>query len=167
MRMVRGPGLGALRLLLAAVPPSCGGFLMRVLPNSHLGFENPSRVVIPENHPSLGMPEKALQEAVLGLADLLGYAAYHTFDSRRSSPGFPDVVLAGRDRIIFAELKSHTGRITKAQERWLRLLADSGGEVYLWRPRDWLNGSIETILRVGDVSHAVDPNQLSIEGVPV
>lgn len=48
--------------------------------------------------------------------------------------GFPDLVLAHRRtrRVLFAELKRDTGRVTPEQTEWLEAL---GGEV--WRPADF------------------------------
>ena len=39
--------------------------------------------------------------------------------------------------MIFAELKSNTGRLSKEQGDWLEDLAGAGVESYLWRPKDW------------------------------
>jgi hypothetical protein len=93
------------------------------------------------------LTERELQNAVIELAGYLGWRTYHTHDSRRSNPGFPDLVLV-RDRLIFAELKSAKGRLSPAQQFWLADLEhDAGQEVYVWRPSDWLDGTIEQILR--------------------
>lgn len=62
--------------------------------------------------------------------------AYHTHDSRRSEPGFPDLVLVKGTRLIFAELKADTGRVSPAQQRWLDALGATSRAV-VWRPRDW------------------------------
>ena len=48
------------------------------------------------------MTEKEFQRLVVDYATLHGWMHYHTHDSRRSTPGFPDLVLV-RERIIFAE----------------------------------------------------------------
>lgn len=94
------------------------------------------------------MTEADFQQQVLDLARLYRWRAYHTHDSRRSEPGFPDLVLLRAPRLIFAELKTARGRLTRAQCDWLEDLgqvadagrssrADRGGvEVYLWRPAD-------------------------------
>lgn len=83
-------------------------------------------------------PEKDFQQNVIDLARLAGWLHYHTFDSRRSAPGFPDLVLARGRRVIFAELKSERGTLTPEQERWLEALrAAQGIETYVWRPGDW------------------------------
>ena len=85
--------------------------------------------------------ERAFQEAVLQLARLHGWLAYHTHDSRRSQAGFPDLVLVRGQRVVFAELKSAKGRVRPAQRVWLDRLEAAGAETYLWRPSDW-DGSI-------------------------
>ena len=86
---------------------------------------------------------------VTELATLTGWLVYHTYDSRRSQAGFPDLVLARADRLIFAELKTDKGRIRPAQIEWLDRLgavasSQPGISVYLWRPKDW--AGIEKIL---------------------
>jgi hypothetical protein len=76
------------------------------------------------------MTEKQFQRQVLQLARFYGWKAYHTFDSRRSCDGFPDLVLAKLGRTpIHAELKTQTGEVSPEQIAWLESL---GG--YLWRP---------------------------------
>jgi len=79
------------------------------------------------------MTERELQAAVIDLAKLLNWSYYHTYSSRRSVAGFPDLVLV-KDRIIFVELKSETGRLTKEQEQWRDSLRVAGVEWYLVRP---------------------------------
>jgi hypothetical protein len=83
-------------------------------------------------------PERDLQAAVIDLAERLGWATYHVYDSRRSNSGFPDLVLLKGSRLIFAELKSAKGKLSRTQELWLaRLRLVPGIEVYEWRPADW------------------------------
>lgn len=81
------------------------------------------------------IPERTFQTQVRSLARLLGWIPYHTFDSRRSDQGFPDLVLV-RDRVVFAELKTPKGRLSSHQEIWLEALRNAGAEVYVWRPGD-------------------------------
>ena len=82
--------------------------------------------------------EKGFMAAVLQLAKIHGWRTYHTFDSRRSTAGFPDLTLVRGPRCIMAELKSATGKVTKDQAAWLAALgAVQGVEVALWRPKDW------------------------------
>lgn len=92
--------------------------------------------------------EHDLQEAILHAAALLGWEPYHTFDSRRSPPGFPDLVLVRPPRCLFAELKMPSGRLTRDQARWRLLLAACPGlEYHLWTPREWVSGHILEVLR--------------------
>lgn len=82
--------------------------------------------------------EHDFMQQVLDLARLTGWRAYHTHDSRRSEPGFPDLVLLRGDCLIFAELKTSSGRLTAAQLEWLGAL-DGVERVasVCWRPADW------------------------------
>lgn len=115
-----------------------------------------------------GISEAQFQARVIGLARRAGFGLadggpkgtpldliYHTFDSRRCAPGFPDLCLLkpGEDlqaaktaRLIFAELKKEAGRLTPQQNTWLSALRSVGPpvEVYVWRPSDW--ESIKRIL---------------------
>jgi hypothetical protein len=101
---------------------------------------------------ALQMREKQLQATIEQLAKYLGWRVYHTYDSRRSNPGFPDLCMvhAGQERVVWAELKSTTGRLTKAQREWLDDLEAAGQECYLWRPSSWVSGEIHRILQKPD-----------------
>jgi hypothetical protein len=100
--------------------------------------------------------EAAFQRQIEQLAGFYGWTTYHTHDSRRSAPGFPDLVLVRPPELIFAELKTDKGRIRPEQQQWLTMLyevsvaverAVSRGPVsdeldpridtYVWRPRDF------------------------------
>lgn len=93
--------------------------------------------------------EKDFQRQVVELADYCGWLCYHTHDSRRSAPGFPDLVLTRPPRLVFAELKTEKGRIRPEQSVWLEALASctEPPESYLWRPRDL--GEIQALLKRG------------------
>jgi hypothetical protein len=81
--------------------------------------------------------EKDWQTTVKDLVKRLGWRRpYHTFDSRRSEPGFPDLVLV-RDRVVFLELKRETGKLSAAQTDWLTMLIRARAEVYIARPSDF------------------------------
>jgi hypothetical protein len=97
---------------------------------------------------TLKQTERQFQAAVVEYAEMMGWRVYHTFDSRRSASGFPDLVLVRERKLIFAELKADKGRVSQAQVEWLNDLAGvrtntrgdgfgSGIEVELWRPSDW------------------------------
>ena len=64
--------------------------------------------------------ERELQASVVELATVLGYRVYHTFDSRRSAPGFPDLILIRDTRLVAIECKSSTGKLSDPQREWLR-----------------------------------------------
>lgn len=81
------------------------------------------------------MTEKEWTAQVVELARTLGYKRYHTYRSKHSESGWPDEALV-RDRLILAELKRESGKVSDAQQQWLDALAGAGQEVYLWRPSD-------------------------------
>jgi Holliday junction resolvase len=93
------------------------------------------------------MTEAQLQGAVMELARLLGWKSFHVWISIRSNPGFPDIVACRGERLLAIELKSRIGKVSAAQEEWLSALAAAGAETYVWRPADWLDGTIERVLR--------------------
>jgi hypothetical protein len=90
------------------------------------------------------MTERALQDAVVELASRLGWLTYHTHDSRRSQPGFPDLVLVHEPwrRLLVVELKREKGRLSPAQRVWLDALAAAGVTTAVWRPSQLLDGTI-------------------------
>ena len=63
--------------------------------------------------------------------------------------GFPDLVLAKKGKIIFAELKTETGKVSPEQIDWFLILqsCDDGDHcsMMLWRPSDYAD--IEKILK--------------------
>lgn len=83
--------------------------------------------------------EQDFLKAVRQLARLFSWRCYHTWNSLKSEPGFPDIVLCKPgEPVIFIELKTAKGKLTEAQEEWLEALAQAKGtEVYCWRPSDW------------------------------
>ena len=101
------------------------------------------------------MDEKSFQDQVVELAHIYGYTVAHFRAAQNSSgryrtpvaydaKGFPDLVMVRSDyndknrphRLIFAELKSNVGRLSKEQATWIDDLA-TVAEAYVWRPRDW------------------------------
>lgn len=102
------------------------------------------------------MTERELQDAIIGLAKTLGMLCYHTWDSRRSEPGFPDLVIVGSSVIVYAELKRQGGKLTKEQKAWGEAIERVAGrlpsyrsplEYHVWRPHDWHEGIVEDVLR--------------------
>lgn len=56
--------------------------------------------------------------------------------------GYPDLTIAGPGGVLFREVKSDKGKLTKDQLVWLALL---GADVY--RPCDWMSGRVERELK--------------------
>jgi hypothetical protein len=104
--------------------------------------------------------EGALQDAVVSLAQLLGWLVHHDRGDMRShvlgNAGFPDLMLAPTrrrlpERVEFAvELKTDRGKLTYTQALWLHSLRRS----YLWTPRDWHEGYVEAYLKAHSESDA-------------
>ena len=88
--------------------------------------------------PTIAYPtEKEFQATVVEYAKLQGWMVYHTFDSRRSEPGFPDLVLVRGEDLAFVELKAEGKKTTEAQRRWLDAVAGAGAEQAVWWPSMW------------------------------
>lgn len=91
--------------------------------------------MIATNAPS--MSEAQFQQRIVDYCELRGLLVFHDNDSRRNNPGFPDLVIVGTHGVIFAELKSDTGRLRPEQETWLTALHHAGAIAALWRPSMW------------------------------
>ena len=100
--------------------------------------------------------EAEFQEVVMGFARLHDWRVFHVNDSRRQvgghlvgdidAKGFPDLLMLRGERIVVAELKSTTGRLTPEQEDWLGRFSLTAAETYVWSPAsDW--SKIEDVLR--------------------
>ncbi len=108
--------------------------------------------------PATQMTEAELLRNVIDLAELFKWRCAHfrpgmnrrgiwqTAMSGSQAAGFPDLVLV-RDRLVMVELKADRGRTTSEQQDWLAALSNAGVESYVWRPSDWLAGTIEGVLR--------------------
>ena len=82
------------------------------------------------------MTERQFQSQIIMVARANNWRVYHTFDSRRSPAGFPDLVLVGHGRVLFRELKTDKGRMSKPQKEWMQSLIDADADFSVWRPRD-------------------------------
>jgi hypothetical protein len=109
------------------------------------------------------MPEQELEDCICDLLDTFGIWYHHDRPARtgrvdekgkpvwrnhyRGQNGVPDFnPILGNDRVIYTELKTQKGRLTPAQTEWLERLERAGQEVYVWRPVDWLNGTVPEVL---------------------
>lgn len=88
------------------------------------------------------------QPKVIRLAQHLGWMIYHTYNSQRSNPGWPDLVLSHpkQKRTIFRELKTMRGKVSPKQREWIETLTASGLDADVWRPIHLLDGTIEETL---------------------
>lgn len=82
------------------------------------------------------MSEDELQTAVIKIAEQLGWLIYHTHNSKRSQPGFPDLTMVheASGRLMFRELKSMKGTWRPMQREWLQALRAVGIDADVWRP---------------------------------
>lgn len=88
-----------------------------------------------------------LQSTVLGMCRVMGLLVYHTHDSRRSTSGFPDLVVVGPGGVLFRELKGDGGRVSPAQQAWVDALLAAGSDAGFWWPADLRSGRIHAELK--------------------
>lgn len=103
----------------------------------------------------LPKPEADFQDNIIEYATFFRWLVYHTHDSRRSEPGFPDLVLVKRPRLLLWEVKGVTkkgpGQPEAEQYEWLeelRAVAEAVPEnvhTACYWPDDW--PEIEAILK--------------------
>lgn len=103
------------------------------------------------------MTEDDLKGGVIDCARTLGYLVAHFRPAKTEhgwrtpvegdGKGFPDLVLTGRGRVIFAELKGDKGKLSDEQIVWISALTAAGAETFIWKPADWTSGAIEKALR--------------------
>lgn len=94
-------------------------------------------VLQPPAPPSPWISEKDFQQLILDLATVFGWLCYHTYDSRRSAAGFPDLVLCRPPQVIYVELKATRGVLSWEQRAWGELLTACRCDWRVWRPSDW------------------------------
>jgi hypothetical protein len=100
-----------------------------------------------------GISEAAFSTRVEDLLDLYKWRWCHFKTSKEQSgrwstamrghKGFPDYVAVRVEtsgcRVLFIELKSEKGIVSKEQRIWIDILQASQNEVYVWRPSDFDN----------------------------
>ncbi|MDA8440464.1 MAG: VRR-NUC domain-containing protein [Propionibacterium sp.] len=103
------------------------------------------------------MTEAKLLDHVRAAARAMRLRAYHTHDSRRSEPGFPDLVIVGPGGVLYRELKTQKGRVRLEQTAWLDDLTRAGQNARIWRPIDVLNGTVLDELHALTIRPGVTP----------
>lgn len=93
------------------------------------------------------MSESDLQASITECAELGGWLWWHDVDSRKNKRGLPDLILCHQrtGRLIFAELKNATRKVTPEQDEWLTTLGIRHTAV-VWRPEHWQSGAIQQLL---------------------
>jgi hypothetical protein len=88
--------------------------------------------------------ERELSQWTVDLARLLQWrvARWPTWRSTGTDSGVPDLLLARDGVVLLIELKREAGKLSPTQEEWAQHAL-----VYVWRPSQWLDGTIEKVLR--------------------
>ena len=99
------------------------------------------------------MSEKALQWEIVKCGREEGYIEFHPYDARKSTPGFPDLVMANTMDldVLFFEVKKQLGKLTPEQQRWgAMLVGRSGVEYRIIRPSDleWAKARLRAKQRI-------------------
>jgi hypothetical protein len=91
------------------------------------------------------MTEKELEAEVLALADKMRLAVLVIPDSRRLvyGPGYPDLTVFGRSGVLYRELKTEGGKLSRPQVAWKYKIQGTGGNWGIWRPGHLAAGRIE------------------------
>lgn len=112
------------------------------------------RVHVKASDYALIMSEDELQASVEELLERYHYLWFHDEDSRKNESGLPDVIAVHPRTgfLIIAELKKQGGRFRGKQLPWLnalRLRARPHTYIGVWRPQQWVDGTILTTIRAG------------------
>jgi len=90
----------------------------------------------PEPMP-MHMTEKELSAQIVREAKNCGWLCYHTWLSKYSPAGFPDLAMVRNGQLLAWELKGANGKVSLAQREWLDALAlVPGVDARVVRPAD-------------------------------
>ncbi len=90
--------------------------------------------------------EADYQEQIVQLAELSGCWVYHHHDSRRSNPGFPDLMILRSPDLWLWELKTEKGRVRPEQHMVINALKEVKYiHAAIVRPSDW--PMVEAVLK--------------------
>jgi hypothetical protein len=93
------------------------------------------------------MTEQELLSQITKLCDDRNIIYHHCYDSRKcAGNGFPDLVIAGKHRVLWVELKSQYGTFDPQQTKWKYALLATGQHWCTWRPSDLHHGYIAQTL---------------------
>ncbi len=88
-----------------------------------------------EAPPKIAITGTQIMHGLIDAARALGYMVHHETDSRKTDPGFPDLLIVGHGHIFIFECKSRyeklrpatvtkKGRYLPGQEEWLQAFED-------------------------------------------
>jgi hypothetical protein len=121
------------------------------------------------------MTESILQKAVIGRAQELRWKVMHPLPgqiprgrgyatvTQGDGKGYPDLTLV-RERIVFVELKGEGKYLSIEQKMWRDWIIGAGGEWYCWKPLQWFDGTVDSILGVSlppVVPEILDPDKFA------
>ena len=92
------------------------------------------------------MTRKREEDDTLGqmrqVFEAMGFLTYHTYDSRRCPPGFPDLWVIGFGKLLVLELKAGRNTTTTEQDRWLAELRAAGIDARVYHVSQWPSRNI-------------------------
>lgn len=88
-------------------------------------------------------PEARLSRDVRRALHMCGYSVWSTEQGirmgrggARTTPGIPDLIVIGKGRFAFVELKVGARRLTNAQQVFQQIARENGVECHVWRSVD-------------------------------
>ncbi len=96
--------------------------------------------------------EYDFQTLVVDLARWAGWFVVHNAESRFTQAGVPDLLLI-RERVLWFECKTATGRVRPEQTAMHQRLREAGQTVSVIRPEDW-PWIVKCLTAVADAGHA-------------
>lgn len=112
--------------------------------------QSPSITLHPPGYMDPEAPEGVLQGKLQKFCHDTGYLFYHTHDSRKSTPGWPDCAILHPEGgpLYLWELKDATSQPSANQRRWLDALYKATSvQAAVYRPEHW--GEMMRILARG------------------
>ena len=92
----------------------------------------------------MGRPEGYVEEYLVEKSEEKGYLCYKWVSPGRR--GVPDRILIGNGRVIFVELKSSVGRLSKSQQLMIPRLREHGADVRVIRSRSEVDALMEELM---------------------
>ena len=94
----------------------------------------------------INMTEAQLLARWISTCERLGFCWFHIYNGLICQFGLPDLIIAGPCGVWFVELKSVGATLSRAQDRWRRMLLRAGANYAVHTPTQWLSGESESLL---------------------